>query len=321
MREAVLRLADGLTDGPSLPPLLDAVLERLQSSSWPEVVATWSRLTPSGFPVELTIGPTRSPLRWTAEVAGPEVSECERLPLVAMLLADNGQPMQHALLEALIATQEGADLRWGAWIGGREEPDSAGRLKLYAELPAGVELAALLVPEPVREVLNRLPSGAEPRMLGVEPDRKRTEIYLGLPAIDALDLLPFLYVTGHASALGALERGLPDGLRRLTGRRLGLSVAFGTDNALELALFTSARTLFAVEPAQLVQLAPHFARLNSNRGRPGPVTIVLDPSGRCLPVAVGWSSAARRRSRRGGAPDRDPTWRPPVRRDRGVSCA
>lgn len=311
MREEVRRLTTGLTKTADLPPLLDAALTRLESSPWPEVLTTWSRLTPSGFPIELTIGPAPSPLRWTAEVAGPEVAEGDRLSLAAALLADSNQRLTQPLLEALLSSQDGSDLRWGAWLGGREDAYQPGRLKLYAEVPAGV-LLGTIVTERVGEVLALLPSGSGAHMVGVEPSRNRTEVYLALPAVDPLHLLPFLLASGHASALSGLERGLPDGLRRLAGRRLGLSVAFGKDDALELALFTSARTLFAMEPAQLVEVAPHIGELDSDHGRAGMVTIGLDPSGRGMPVGVGWSPR-RRRSPRHDRLERDPVWRPPGR--------
>lgn len=320
MKEVARRLAEVLTGAPRLPPLLNTVLDALESSPWSEVLATWSHLTPSGFPVEFTVGPALLPLRWTAEVAGPEVSECERLLLVADFLGMNGHGLEPDQLDALVAAQSEADLRWGAWVGGREDAGSAARLKLYAELPRSVDLAALLVPGPVRTVLDRLPSGAEPCMLGVEPVRGRTEIYFRLPTTEVLDLLPFLHATGHASAVSALQRALPDGVQRLRGRRQGVSVAFGPDTAMEIALFASARTLFPIEPAQLVQLAPHYGRLDPDIGRPGLVTMGLDRSGLCVPVTIGCSPRARRRPPRFTLSDRA-TWCPPVRRKRPGAVA
>ena len=64
-------------------------------------------------------------------------------------------------------------------------------------------------------------------MIGVEPARDRIEIYLRLPAVDPDDLRPLLTAACHAHGLDALERSLPDGKRRLAGRRLGVSLAIG----------------------------------------------------------------------------------------------
>lgn len=118
-----------------LPPLLGAAVDRLEHSHWPEVVDCWSRLTPSGFPVEITVVPGAAPLRWTAEVTGPEVAEAKRLGLAADQLAAHGPAVDPALLATLLAGQDGVDLRFGAWIGGREPPGGSPLLKLYAELP------------------------------------------------------------------------------------------------------------------------------------------------------------------------------------------
>ncbi|MFI6291902.1 hypothetical protein ACIBEJ_09980 [Nonomuraea sp. NPDC050790] len=108
--------------GHELPPPLEDVLDRLAASAWPEVAWRWSRLTPSGFPVELTPGPDG--LSWAAEVAPPEFPDADRLGAALRLLEKAGQPC----LEPLPGRS--ASARFGAWIGGK--PD--GRLKVYAEL-------------------------------------------------------------------------------------------------------------------------------------------------------------------------------------------
>jgi hypothetical protein len=305
VRAAVAALTRALTGEPTLPPHLDAALRRLEGSSWPEVVTTWSRLTPSGFPVELTAGPPGTPVHWAAEVAGPELPDPQRLGLAAELLACAGQPVDAELLATLRIAQHragghagpgGTGLRYGAWLGGREGPGAPPRLKLYSELPAGTVVAALGLPAEIGAALRGLPDAVVPRMLGVDPSAGKIELYLRLPDRDPAGLAPFLHSVGHGRAVGALERGLVDGLRRLAGRRLGLSIAAGGGPGLELALFVTARTLFAVEPDMLLNIAPQLRGLDG-RWRPGPVTLGLDPSGRHLPVAVGlapWGPDSRR---------------------------
>jgi hypothetical protein len=117
--------------------------------------------------------------------------------------------------------------------------------------------------------------------------RGRTELYLRLPMVDPHDLLPFLHGLGHEAALGTLDRALPDGLRRLAGRRLGLSVAYDNEGRIELALFATARSLFPGDPAMVTRLVPSVARLDSNRVCRGLVTLGLDPTGRRMTAALG----------------------------------
>ncbi|MFI8930567.1 hypothetical protein ACIG3E_23160 [Streptomyces sp. NPDC053474] len=287
---------------------LDEAVARLEASAWPEVAGSWSRLTPSGFPIEVTVLPDRT-WQWAAEVAGPELPEPARLDLALRLLEGTGSPLPSATRQALVSHQAGQDLRFGAWIAGRGE-----RLKVYAELtaeraapdaavpqggraspgPSGRSPAAtanrpgvhpsalppgLPLPERVVSGLARLPYGTIPRLLGVEPARKRTELYVRLPASGLDDLLPFLRSTGHLKAPRGLEEGLPDGVRRLSGRRLGLSIAWAADGPLELALFVTARTLFPGHPRGLLGLAPYLTGLSA---RPCLVTLVLDPAGRTV---------------------------------------
>ncbi|MGA4844261.1 hypothetical protein [Streptomyces sp. G45] len=307
-----------------LPPALDEAVARLEASAWPQVAAVWSRLTPSGFPVEVTVRPDRT-WQWAAEVAGPELPESARLDRALRLLDSAGSPLPPATRQALVAHQAGRALRFGAWIAGRGD-----RLKAYAELtaertapaaaapwgdgpsprPSGASPAAvtghpggplpglppgLPLPGRVASGLARLPYGTVPRMLGVEPARQRTELYLRLPATGLDDLLPFLHVTGHAEALRGLETGLPDGVRRLAGRRLGLSVAWTAEGPLELALFVTARTLFPGHPRGLLKLAPYLTGLTA---RPCLVTLLLDPAGRTVSTRASvcpWPVGARSR--------------------------
>ncbi|MFI6642532.1 hypothetical protein [Streptomyces sp. NPDC050504] len=308
-----------------LPRALDEAVARLEASAWPEVAGSWSRLTPSGFPVEVTVLPDRT-WQWSAEVAGPELPEPARLDRALRLLDRTGSPLPSATRQALVSHQAGRDLRFGAWIAGRGD-----RLKVYTELtaeptapgqavprggraasgPSGTSPAAaachpggrlsalppgLPLPERVASGLARLPYGTIPRMLGAEPARQRTELYFRLTADGLGDLLPFLRATGHAEALRGLEESLPDGVRRLSGRRLGLSVAWAAEGPLELALFVSARTLFPAHPQGLLELAPYLTGLSA---RPCLVTLVLDPAGRAVSTRASvcpWPDGGRSRN-------------------------
>ena len=131
-------------------------------------------------------------------------------------------------------------------------------------------------------------------MLGIEPLRGRAELYLRLPVVDPHDLLPFLHGLGHEAALGMLDRALPDGLRRLAGRRLGLSVAHDHEGRIELALFATARSLFPGDPAMVARLLPSAACLDAGRMGRGLVTLGLDAAGRRMTAALGVPAMAPR---------------------------
>ena len=285
MRQTVVALWAAVTGRPDLPVHRGVEVHRLEQSRWPQVVSTWSRLTPSGFPVELTAGPPGTPAHWSAEVAGPEVPEAERLGRVTDLLAAAGTPVAPTLGAALRVAQSRGPLQYGAWLGGREAAGTPARLKLYAELPPGTGAGTLPLPASLREPLARLPA-AVPRMLGVEPAADRVELYLRLPALDPDELAAVLAGIGHAPAAAALDRGLPDGLRRLYGRRVGLSLADRGDAGAEIALFVTARTLFPAGPELLEALAPQVAGLDA-RFRPAAVTLAPHGPRGELVAAVG----------------------------------
>lgn len=267
------------------PAGLDSALIRLEASTWPEVVVSWSRLTPSGFPVEVTALPDGS-CQWAAEVAGPELPETARLGRALALLADAGQPVAPAVGRSLLTGQSCRELRFGAWLGGRGP-----HLKLYAELPDGLSACrpVLPLPIPLAEGLPLLPRGTLPRMYGVSPARRRGELYFRLPDVEAIDLLPFLRATGHTGLLDVLRASLPDGLRRLSGRRLGLSISWKADGSTEPTLIVSARTLFPGHPAGLLQLAPQLSVLGAHFGglRPCGVTLAPHPTRFEVLAAVG----------------------------------
>ena len=276
MRDALEALVGAV--GEAVPHELASVADGIAASPWPEVVGTWSRLTPTGFPVELSVTEDRSTLRWTAEIAGPEVVERERLARVAAHLAVRGQPVPAAVLAALQRLQTAGQLRYGAWIGGRSDRDGACRFKLYAEAPPGAGLEDLPLPERLRRPLQAVPPGAIVRVIGHEPCRERTEVYVRLPGVDVEALGPLLAAAGQPAALGILDRVLPDGRDRLRGRRLGLSLAATPTSATDVTLVVSARTLFPGSPDLVDGLVPALAGVPQTFRRTL-VSLVLDPGG------------------------------------------
>jgi hypothetical protein len=275
----------------TVPPDLEAATAQLGQSAWPEMVECWSRLTPTGFPIELTVTDADPMLRWVIEIAGPEMDDARRLGLVATRLASAGQSVLPPLLEALQALQRGCDLRYGAWLGGRAIDDAQSRFKLYGEIPAGASIHKIPLPPALRETIAHAPDGALPRMIGVEPARGRIEIYIRLPTLEPDDLRPLLNAAGHGHGLDALERRLPDGKRRLAGRRLGISLAIGAAESLVVSLFVSARSLFPSAPEMLRGLVPAIASVPETLVRLTLVTLRLDPNGDGVSVAVGVTRA------------------------------
>jgi hypothetical protein len=220
------------------------------------------------------------------------MDDARRLGLVATRLAAAGQPVSPPLLEALQAVQRGRDLRYGAWLGGRVIDDIQSRFKLYGEIPSGASCREIPLPPALTEAIAHTPDGTLPRMIGVEPARDRIEIYLRLPAVDPDDLRPLLNAACHAHGLDALERRLPDGKRRLAGRRLGISLAIRAAESVEVSLFVSARSLFPAAPEMLRGLVPAIASVPETLVRLTLVTLRLDPEGDGVSFAVGLTRAS-----------------------------
>jgi hypothetical protein len=273
--------------GWDVPPGLAAAAGRLERTAWPEVVGRWSRLTPTGFPIELTVA--RDALRrWTSEVAGPEVAEASRLGLVAEVLGEAGTPVPAGLLDSLRAHQSRGTLRYGAWLGGRS-PEGPGpaRYKLYAEVPRDAALDVSALPGAMRRMLEHTPGTGRVRMIGVEPARHRCEVYLRLDPIEPEDLRPLFSAAGCGSALDILEAVLPDGTRRLRGRPLGLSIASADGAPAEVSLTMAARSFFPGSPQLLAALVPAMASLRTETARPTVVTMRLSPASAAVGFAVG----------------------------------
>ncbi len=127
---------------------LGTVLDGIRNSTEGDRAWHASSLARDGFPFELAFtsagdgnGDT---LRYTADVAGPEVSPHDRLT-IALDLYDRlgGTPMPRALSRRLAEAQGHGGLKYGAWLSGRHRAPEA-HYKLYAEIPreAGPVLAA-----------------------------------------------------------------------------------------------------------------------------------------------------------------------------------
>lgn len=189
---------------------LELLLEGVHRSAWPEVAWTFSQLTGDGFPVEFTFASQREAVRYTTEVAGPEVAAAERLPRAERLLARLGSTSLPAEVSTLLRRlQNSAPLLYGAWIGGRHSPDG-NRYKVYAEVPRAAASEANAF---VRTLLGerRLLATRVPRLrlIGYEPDTSRMELYFRTEHLDMWEVTHLLRRAGLASRaaqlLGLLE--------------------------------------------------------------------------------------------------------------------
>jgi hypothetical protein len=233
---------------------LRVLLAGVRASAWPEVAWRFSRLTTSGYPVEFACTSADSALRYTVEVAGPEVAEADRLSRALVLLARLGTPSPPTpLLAELTRIQADGDLRYGAWIGGRHDA-TTDRFKVYVETPhpESSRIAALVVRLVGRAVV------LESRqvrllMVGYDPTAARTELYFRADGLETWEL-------GRALARAGLNHRLPDLLAllgRAVGRAaegplrawpLGFSLSLPTgEGEVFFSLYTFAHTMFGTD--------------------------------------------------------------------------
>lgn len=256
--------------------VLDEVLAPLARSAWPEIAYRSSRLTPDRSPVELAWTSRDPAVRWTAEVAAPEVPSSARLALAAARAS-----LPDATTARLAGLQQGGRLRYGAWLGGRHDEDGTDRFKVYAEVPPGADLRRLVDHPVLRQW------GLRWRMAGASPDGS-LELYAGIDRPEDVDLLAFEQVT-----LGSSGR-LLTAVRDLTGapelaRPSGLSVVLApTGQALAVTWFASAKGLFSSDATTVAALT---ARCADERQRAALAALVpadhRAPRRAVIPIGVG----------------------------------
>lgn len=148
---------------------LGATLSSMRKSRWPEIAWRTSRLTNTGYPVEMSWSSRDASVRWTSEASGPDTPEAERLQSALRVLSELGVSTE---VPDWLVPHPGQQLRFGAWVGGRHDGDRD-RYKLYVDM-AGVELPAdLLRPS----VLHAIPSRVTWRMAGVDGGAGTVELY------------------------------------------------------------------------------------------------------------------------------------------------
>ena len=151
---------------------LTRVLGPVRRSAWPDVAWRASRLTDDGFPVEFSWSSRDAAVRWTAEVAGPETPDADRLDLaLAQIETLQGVPPNcPAEIGAYFAAVT-PQYRFGCWLGGRHDAFGT-RTKLYIELPAGVQPDVVSAP-----ITAALGKSVLWRMVGWDPQTGQREFY------------------------------------------------------------------------------------------------------------------------------------------------
>ncbi len=228
---------------------LASLLKRLQHSNWSAVAWKFSSLTKHGYPVEFTFTSTDQAVRYTTEVAGPEVQNAKRLRMVQRQLRAFGQAVPENLLTQLEALQHNRELSYGAWIGGRHDAASD-RYKLYAEVPDpdAAEARAL-----VQGLLGSQPLLANQpcqlRMVGCEPVKQRLELYFRVFQAELYPLGLLLKRVGlqerSAELIAFIQSLTSNALRPEVFSKYGFSYAFDLQGGpVTFSFFLPAHQLF-----------------------------------------------------------------------------
>lgn len=242
---------------------LDLALERVAASRWEAVAWSFSTLTGTGFPVELSFASERDEVRYTTEVAGPEATPDERLERALEVLAALRAELPADGVAVAGTLQSLGELRYGCWLGGRHGRDGDA-YKLYVEVPKGTRVPVAAGARPDARLV--------PRMVAFDAATKSVEVYYRPWRIENLADAPLPPPLGEllqrAGALvAAIARRPRD--RVLRGPNWGCSIATSDSGDPRAAtLFTFARRLLGDDAAirsRLLQVAatkgwtlPHY---------------------------------------------------------------
>ncbi len=266
---------------------LRLVLAPLRRSNWPDVAWQNSRLTDDGFPVEFSWSSRDASLRWTAEVAGPELPDENRLDVaLATVEMLQGNRLDcpsdiRAMFRAITPPH-----RFGCWLGGRHNALGT-HTKIYIELPADLPLA------PDMAVLSAFGKRVRWRMLGWDPQTNRRELYGRLPMSDLHEPAVLAQTLGFV-----MPQRLTDAMTRLLSFRSAARRPLGSESGLSVALSATGtpEALCWFGPARLVHPAPGEVQARLCRAAQGHDTAILtalatpDSPGRIGLVGAGLSA-------------------------------
>ena len=213
-----------------------------------------SQLTGDKFPLEFSFSSADSAIRYTTEVAGPELAETERLDCAEQQLVRlGGHHLSVSVSKSLHKIQQSGPLVYGAWLSARH---SAGKnsYKIYAEVP---EIQSAEVDAFVRVLLGNMPilssRRLELRMIGYEPDTSGTELYFRADDLQPREvhmLLQRFDVAAREDELFSLiECAYGRSVRNvLPATRMGFSVSLPMrGKPVIFSLFTFARSIFGCD--------------------------------------------------------------------------
>ncbi|WP_189714125.1 hypothetical protein [Streptomyces phaeofaciens] len=195
-----------------LPRLLAPVTRSTRADRW-----CASRLTPLGFPVDLSVA-TSTPwtTRYATEFVSPEQAPADRLAVGLDRLRSLGIPSpDEGLTALLLRAHRQHTVMWGAWLSGRHD-DAGDRFKLYVEVPKG---AAIPVEREITALLGILPfplPEGRLRLVGLDTASRRAERYYQVGRLTMSDIrgIAPLHLRARANTLHAA-------LGDLLGRSLG----------------------------------------------------------------------------------------------------
>lgn len=250
---------------------MNTILSGVRSSCWPAVAWRFSALTASGCPLEFSFSSADRALRYTAEVAGPEIDAADRLDLCVALLdrLAPGMQLPAGLYRDLRSIQASGRLDWGAWIGARHH-DEGSRYKVYVEVPRDVGCAA-------RSLTDLLPGKAlplahrRPRFegIGYEPDTGLLELYFRVDGMEVWETGRLLLLCGlghrQAELLACMREVYARPLEpHLSRHRYGFSITLDrTGTPVAATLFSYAVDVFGVDArarTRLLALVPGLDR-------------------------------------------------------------
>lgn len=209
----------------------------------------YSRLTPTGFPVEFSFGNPAEEIRYATEVGGHAVPNDQRLKLAWQRLSTLGAQFDPELLEWCAGLQTGNTLKYGAWAGARHQAGQD-RFKLYAEVPLNSHGAAMQRLPVHRDFAEQLTNrGARLIMLGLTGGNE-LEFYFGINGMRYSEL-PMIF--GWFGAQDSAESVI-ESIETVCGRFLnrsaknrqnGFSVKRLANGEWRVALFSQADDLFS----------------------------------------------------------------------------
>jgi hypothetical protein len=281
---------------------LSIVLQGVQESPWEDVKWCFSRLTGDGFPVEFTASSSDDEIRYTAEVAGPEVAESDRLALAQKVLDRLGAPaLPDEIRSPLEIIQASGTLQYGTWLGVRnsQNPKNRDCYKLYCEVPSVRNNDG---DREVEAFMNQIPRLLDCpmtlQMIGYDLSQERLELYLRTDGLELWELewiLRQLETERSTELVTYLEELCDRSVSSLIGGSIGLSVSgslkqepsvlalfaparqwLGRDGEIRSRLlnFTGAASLKTY--AALSQPLAHYTEWNTHHGM---LSVVVPPIG------------------------------------------